>query len=156
MLFPFPAQHSFNGGTADPCQFLLYLPWQVELCGQGFEVRPDHGDQALATEAVEEVPGGKGHVSYWLKKNKLDFISCDVSNTGVTSAFVINSPIISTENINVVELKHEYILPFDNSSFDVVLSFGVLEHVPNDLESLKEIYRILKKNGLFFLFLFTV
>jgi SAM-dependent methyltransferase len=95
---------------------------------------------------------GKGHVSYWLKKNKLDFISCDVSNTGVTSAFVINSPIISTENINVVELKHEYILPFDNSSFDVVLSFGVLEHVPNDLESLKEIYRILKKNGLFFCF----
>jgi SAM-dependent methyltransferase len=95
---------------------------------------------------------GKGHISYWLKKRNLDFISCDVSNTGVTSAFGINSPIISTANINVVELNHQFILPFKDSSFDVVLSFGVLEHVPNDLESLKEIHRILKNNGLFFCF----
>jgi SAM-dependent methyltransferase len=95
---------------------------------------------------------GKGHVSYWLKQKGLNFVSCDVTNTGVTSAFGINSPIISMENINVVELKHEFILPFEDSSFDVVLSFGVLEHVSNDLESLKEIQRILKKNGLFFCF----
>ena len=95
---------------------------------------------------------GKGYISYLLKNNNINVTSCDVSNTGVTSAFVINSPIISLANINVVELKHDYILPFDNSSFDVVLSFGVLEHVPNDLESLREIRRILKPNGLFFCF----
>lgn len=35
---------------------------------------------------------------------------------------------------------------------DVVLSVGVLEHVDNDLESLKEINRILKLGGLFFCF----
>jgi SAM-dependent methyltransferase len=95
---------------------------------------------------------GKGHVSYWLKKRNLNFVSCDVSNTGASSAFIINSPIITSANINIVELKHEYILPFDDSSFDVVLSFGVLEHVSDDLESLREIRRILKTNGLFFCF----
>ncbi|MDR2500732.1 MAG: class I SAM-dependent methyltransferase [Treponema sp.] len=95
---------------------------------------------------------GKGHVSYWLIKKGMTITSCDVSNTGVTSAFGIDSPIIKNININVVELKHEYILPFPNESFHVVLSFGVLEHVSNDLESLKEIKRILKPGGLFFCF----
>jgi len=96
---------------------------------------------------------GKGYVSHLLKKYKnLNITSCDVVNTGVTSAFGSNTPIFSLENINVIELKHDYILPFDNSTFDVVLSFGVLEHVPNDLESLREIKRILKPNGLFFCF----
>jgi hypothetical protein len=42
MPFPFPTQHSFNGGTADPRQFLPYFPGQVELGGHGFEVRRDH------------------------------------------------------------------------------------------------------------------
>jgi SAM-dependent methyltransferase len=95
---------------------------------------------------------GKGHTSYWLIKKGMAVTSCDVANTGVTSAFGIDSPIIKMADIGVVELKHEYILPFPNESFHVVLSFGVLEHVPNDLESLKEIKRILKPNGLFFCF----
>ena len=50
-----------------------------------------------------------------------------------------------------IELKHDYILPFNDSEFDVILSFGVLENVPNDLGSLCEIRRVLKTNGLFLL-----
>jgi SAM-dependent methyltransferase len=95
---------------------------------------------------------GKGYISYLLKNKNMPVISCDVSNTGASSAFGINSPIFSMAKINVVELKHDYILPFESSSFDVVLSFGVLEHVANDLESLREIQRILRPNGLFFCF----
>ena len=95
---------------------------------------------------------GRGYVSYLLRKREnLNVVSCDV-NAGVTSAFGSNSPIFSLGNINLIELKHDYILPFDNSTFDVVLSFGVLEHVPNTLESLREIRRILSPNGLFFCF----
>ena len=94
---------------------------------------------------------GKGHTSYWLKKKGMAITSCDVSNNGA-SAFVVESPLLKMANIDVVELKHEYLLPFPDESFNVVLSFGVLEHVPNDLESLKEIWRILKPNGLFFCF----
>lgn len=59
VLFPFPAQHPLHGGTADLYQFCLYLREQVELDGQGFQVLPDHGDQAFTAEAVEEVPDGK-------------------------------------------------------------------------------------------------
>ena len=47
-------------------------------------------------------------------------------------------------------LEHEYQLPFESESFHVVTSFGVLEHVPQERESLREIRRILKPGGLFF------
>lgn len=44
-------------------------------------------------------------------------------------------------------------LPFKNSSFDAILSVGVLEHVReirgNEVDSLKEIYRVLKPKGIF-------
>jgi SAM-dependent methyltransferase len=94
---------------------------------------------------------GKGEVSYWLRKRQMNVTSCDVENGRGASAFSNNRLIVKT-GIKVIPLKHEYKLPFADSSFDCVLSFGVLEHVSNDLESLKEIYRILKLNGLFFCF----
>jgi SAM-dependent methyltransferase len=96
---------------------------------------------------------GKCQVSYLLKKRNIDVASCDIEKTEhVDSAFGQYTPIADFAKINVIPLKHEYILPFADKSFDVVLSFGVLEHVPHDKESLAEINRILKTNGLFFCF----
>lgn len=40
-------------------------------------------------------------------------------------------------------------LPFKNNEFDVVLSFDLLEHIPNAEDHLKEIRRILKPNGIY-------
>ncbi|MEE3035028.1 MAG: methyltransferase domain-containing protein [Bacteroidota bacterium] len=38
-------------------------------------------------------------------------------------------------------------LPFDNNFFDLIICNHVLEHIPKDLIAMKEIFRILKKNG---------
>ena len=38
-------------------------------------------------------------------------------------------------------------LPFDNELFDFVICNHVLEHVPEDLLAMSEIFRVLKKNG---------
>jgi SAM-dependent methyltransferase len=46
-------------------------------------------------------------------------------------------------------LNHPYLLPYESNSFDVVIGSGVLEHVPNDSESLKELYRIIRPGGFF-------
>jgi len=44
-------------------------------------------------------------------------------------------------------------MPFDDASFDVVISTEVLEHVPNPDDYLMEVKRVLKPGGMFF---FTV
>jgi SAM-dependent methyltransferase len=38
-------------------------------------------------------------------------------------------------------------IPYASDSFDAIIASGVLEHVAMDYESLKEIYRILKPDG---------
>jgi ubiquinone/menaquinone biosynthesis C-methylase UbiE len=47
------------------------------------------------------------------------------------------------------KLAHPYVLPYADNSFDVVIGSGVLEHVPNDSESLKELYRVIRPEGYF-------
>ncbi|MFZ2190239.1 MAG: class I SAM-dependent methyltransferase [Candidatus Magasanikiibacteriota bacterium] len=51
------------------------------------------------------------------------------------------------DNINTHEAGK---IPFDNNSFDAVLMFDVIEHIPNVQDFLKnEVYRVLKKDGTF-------
>jgi SAM-dependent methyltransferase len=97
---------------------------------------------------------GKGQIAYLCKKGGMNVTACDIAETQKRgdSAFYQSTPIIDAHGIDVIPLEHPYRLPFDEKSFDVVVSFGVLEHVQNDAESLKEIYRVLKTNGLFFCF----
>jgi SAM-dependent methyltransferase len=95
---------------------------------------------------------GKGQITYLCRKRGLNIISCDIYEKRGDSAFGQYTPIIDALGINVVPLEHPHELPFGENTFEVVLSFGVLEHVQNDMESVKEIRRILKPNGLFFCF----
>ena len=95
---------------------------------------------------------GKGHITYLFRQQGIPVASCDIVDEKDDSAFGQDTPILDKLNIDVVPLTHPFELPFDSSSFDVIVSFGVLEHVPNDLNSLKEIHRVLKPGGLFFCF----
>jgi SAM-dependent methyltransferase len=52
-------------------------------------------------------------------------------------------------DLKFTALEHPFLLPYPDNFFDTVISSGVLEHVPNDYESLKEVYRILKPDGHF-------
>ena len=45
------------------------------------------------------------------------------------------------------QLAHSFQLPYPDAQFDVVIASGVLEHVPMDYESLKELHRVLKPQG---------
>lgn len=97
---------------------------------------------------------GKGQISYLVKQAmpSASLTSCDVSGDLAKddSTFGQRTPIIDAFDIQIVPLTHPYELPFANESFDIVLSIGVLEHVPNDQASLIEINRILRPGGLFF------
>jgi SAM-dependent methyltransferase len=45
------------------------------------------------------------------------------------------------QNMNLLNL------PFDENTFDLMICNHVLEHIPNDLEAMKEIHRVLKFGG---------
>lgn len=96
---------------------------------------------------------GKGHVSKLVRDLGPALVeSCDILSGNEDSAFGQETPIIKKFGIAVTPLSHEFLLPYGDRSFDVVLSVGVLEHVPNDRASLAEIARVLKQGGLFFCF----
>jgi len=42
-------------------------------------------------------------------------------------------------------------LPFPDESFDLIISFDVLEHISDDQKAIKEMYRVLKRRGKVFL-----
>lgn len=47
----------------------------------------------------------------------------------------------------IKEYEKYYKLPFKNNSFEIIVCFGVLEHVKNQEKLIKELKRILKKDG---------
>ena len=53
----------------------------------------------------------------------------------------------TVKNIQTLQLKLFDHLPFADASFDVVTLLAVLEHLDNEQQILKEIYRVLKPNG---------
>lgn len=93
---------------------------------------------------------GKGHITYLLKARGFDVVSCDIALDKDDSTFGQEVPIVQAKQIEVVPLHHPSDLPFDNASFDCVVSSGVLEHVPSDTASLHEIRRVLRPGGIFF------
>ncbi len=88
---------------------------------------------------------GKGQVSLILKDLRMDVTSADVD-------WDEHQDLVKKSKLDITKLEHDYKLPFRSESFDIVLSFGVLEHVPNDIQSLKEINRVLKDDGSFLCF----
>lgn len=94
---------------------------------------------------------GKGHITYLLQARGFKVTSCDVLSTSDDSAFGQEVPIVQLKGISVVPLAHVSQLPFEDQTFDCVVSFGVLEDVHSDVASLKQIRRILKPGGLFFI-----
>lgn len=88
--------------------------------------------------------GGKGYVTYFLDRKGFDATCYEMdefAHRAIWKAFKLAT--VTGSGVA---------LPFADDSFDAVVSFGVLEHVPYDYESLKEINRVLKKDGLFFCF----
>jgi SAM-dependent methyltransferase len=71
----------------------------------------------------------------YLLKLDLDYSCGDLFTEGYSYADHV-------KNMNVTEI------PFENEIFDLVICNHVLEHIPNDLDAMKEIYRVLKAGSL--------
>lgn len=92
---------------------------------------------------------GKGQTSFLLDSLGLHTTMADVAASDAEdSSFGQPAPLL--EDRQVVPLTHPWKLPFEDASFDVGLSFGVLEHVEDDARSLEELHRIIRPGGLLF------
>jgi ubiquinone/menaquinone biosynthesis C-methylase UbiE len=74
----------------------------------------------------------------------LKFISGNI-NYGIGVDFKVNDSKFS--NIQTTQLKFDSKLPFDDNSFSIVTMLAVLEHIENEEQVLKEVYRVLTPEG---------
>jgi SAM-dependent methyltransferase len=140
-----PSHHFLNNPSG---QYLyVYLTRFVKALSERHFGRP------FSDVSVLDWGCGKGHVSKLVRElGPKHLESCDILSDKDDSSFGQETPLIKRFGIQVRPLEHEYILPYEDKAFDVLLSVGVLEHVPNDRASLAEITRVLKPRGLFFCF----
>lgn len=93
---------------------------------------------------------GTGQTSFLLERLGVHTTMADIATGQPDSSFVGPGPLLAGRD--VVPLSHPWRLPFEDAAFDVVLSFGVLEHVEDDVRSLAELRRVTKPQGLLFVF----
>lgn len=75
--------------------------------------------------------------------DSIELFGCDVLDEALFH------PIYESSGMAYTHLRHPYRLDYASNYFDVVISNGVLEHVPDDQHSIREICRILKSGGSF-------
>jgi len=85
---------------------------------------------------------GAGQVVELLRARGIDGWGCDVFYEGGDS-----SPLIRPELTQYIRRMANTTIPYEESSFDIVLSNQVFEHVPDMEAALVEIARVLKPGG---------
>jgi len=117
---------------------------------------------------LDEVKASKNHIIQWLllEENKehkeILEIGCgigiymgDYITMGFEDPLGIELDEVATriawENLLLVALGDMRDMPYDNNRFDIVTAHGSIEHIPETEVVLKEIYRVLKKDGLLLL-----
>lgn len=87
---------------------------------------------------------GADHIE-WAKSNPHSLTGIDLTPKAVEHTL---------KRLKIYELKSDVRiadaeeLPFNDNSFDLVYSWGVLHHSPNTLQTIDEIFRILRINGI--------
>lgn len=95
---------------------------------------------------VLEIGVGGGIDTAEFLRNGAEVVSVDFSQLSVKIA---NSLLKEAKLNGDILLSDAKLLPFKNSEFDVVYSFGVIHHIPGVEKVLEEIKRVLRPGGVF-------
>lgn len=93
-------------------------------------------------EKVLDLGCGTGVYSYWLNEQGLSVTGIDISSGMLNVA----KSKVNADQIKFLKGDIEH-LPFENETFDLVISNIVLEFTANPKEIVKEAFRVLKKDG---------
>jgi len=106
------------------------------------------GDNIKDGDRVLDIGCGNGRFLEVLKNKKITYTGIDSSKSFIAQAQEMYGDIGSFIHMDALAL------PFEDSSFDVVVSFGVIHHIPSRKlrkQFLSEAHRVLKKDGLLML-----
>ena len=95
---------------------------------------------------VLEVGCGEGYGTNLLSQHVGKIIGLDIDKNTITHA----SKKSCSENC-VFEMYDGVRIPYNDHTFDAVVSFQVIEHLQNDINYVSEVYRALKRGGIFIL-----
>ncbi|MFC2020399.1 class I SAM-dependent methyltransferase [Chloroflexota bacterium] len=100
----------------------------------------------VANKKVLEIGCGSGYGANYLSESALSVVATDISPKGIADC----RNKYGRENLDFME-ANGLKLPFKNSSFDVAVSFQVIEHLTpkSALKYLSEIRRVLNSEGVF-------
>ena len=83
---------------------------------------------------------GRGQLVHALSKLGFDTYGCDIT------AYWLGDHLPISEGLSTISLS-PYRLPFDENTFDFVISTSVLEHAQNKEDCFREIHRVLRPGG---------
>lgn len=93
---------------------------------------------------------GYGHMSYLLARRGFEVRGLTApDDNNLSDSWNL---LIREQELDVTVADDEVRLPFEDETFDAVLSCGVLEHVPDEAGSTREILRVLRPGGYFFVY----
>lgn len=81
---------------------------------------------------------GERSFAKFFNKYEINTVNCDVSQNKFGT-------------VDVIIQANEKKLPFEDGAFEGIFMFDVLEHIPNDVEVLSELYRVMKNDGMLIL-----
>jgi SAM-dependent methyltransferase len=125
-----------------------YDRWHVEQVGFE-EPTPTAAWHEMAKEQLGDVRGlrvleigcGAGAFAKYLAGQGAEVTAADFSPSAVELASQLAGPLVRTL---VADIQN---LPFDDESFDLVVSLETLEHVPNPDQGLSELVRVTRIGG---------
>jgi nitroreductase len=100
---------------------------------------------------LEILPFAGTHCLNLLKNKKIDEYYLWEWSSGIVDFIKKRKNIMGVENKIIPKINFSMRLPFKDNYFDTVLCFQKLETIPNSLNLINEIARVLKKDGKFIL-----
>ncbi|HEV7781556.1 MAG TPA: glycosyltransferase [Chitinophagaceae bacterium] len=98
---------------------------------------------------VLDVGCGTGRWSKYLA-DKVGFIDCVDPSKAI---FVADNLLKENNNVRLTKASTDTI-PFDDNQFDMVMSIGVLHHIPDTLQAMKDCVKKVKPGGYFYTYLY--